>query len=427
VFSEVSPLTARAADDPAGDKAAVIHLRDHDFVTGQLVDSPAGDRLVWKSPAFSTPLELPLSDVRSVRFPATGKPPQPEGEYCFELAGGDTLFGTLVELAGPEAVIDSPGLGRLHVERAILRRIHRWDAGDLIYSGPNGLEGWKTSGSAGAWREDGGHLVAEEIGAVVRRDFDAPAMARYEVELSWNKKADFDLAFGVGNDPKSVLRAFRFDVWDNKIVAWRETEREADVTALAKIESGHGHIHLQALLDQEHGRMLVLSSSGEQLADLKVSTGKPQAFGGVQLTNKSGDIRLERLRIGRWNGEIPQAVAADKARIHRTDGTIVYGQLTSYDTANRQLLIRSEDTEERLDEKLVQDVFFSEDAGVAERTLSAVYAAGTRISGDLLKVEGNKIWLKSPGIRDPLAALQDSGKAEASACGYAMTTWPWRR
>ena len=52
------------------------------------------------------------------------------------------------------------------------------------------------------------------------------------------KKPDFDLAFGVGDDPKSVLRAFRLDVWDNKIVAWRETEREADVTALAADRAG---------------------------------------------------------------------------------------------------------------------------------------------------------------------------------------------
>ena len=238
---------------------------------------------------------------------------------------------------------------------------------------------------------------------MIRRDFDAPALARFEVELSWNKKADFDLAFGVGNDPKSVLRAFRFDVWDNKIVACANRARGRRGRT-GENRAGPGSIRLQALVDQEQGRMIVLSGAGEQLADLKVSTAKPQTYGGVQLTNKSGDVRLERLRIGRWNGEIPKSVAADRARVHRTDGTIIYGQLTAYDREQRQLRVRTDDGEQVIDEQLVQDVFFSQDAASEPRAVCAVYASGTRISGDLQRIEAGKICLKTPGIREQLVA-----------------------
>ena len=358
------------AQAPAADpQAAVLHLKDRDFVAGELVDSQDPGQLVWKSPVFVEPLRFALAGVRAVQFPARAKPPKPEGDYCFDLAGGDVLFGTLVGLDRDTATIDVPGLGQLHVDRKIMRRMYRWNREDLIYSGPNGLEGWQVSASKGGWREDSGHLATEEIGAVVRRDFTAPASAHYEVELSWAKKPDFDLAFGVGNDPKSVLRAFRFEVWDNKLVAWRETEREADVSALAKIESGPGHVHLQALVDQDNGRMLVFSAAGEQLADLKVTTGKPQSFGGVQLTNKSGDIRLERLRISRWNGEAPRAVELDKARIHGPDGAATYGQLESYDATARQFVFNTDAGTQRLDENQVHDVFLSEAAGTPERAL----------------------------------------------------------
>jgi len=426
----VPSAAVRGGEGGGTGKGAVIHLKNRDFANGELVDSPAGDRLLWKSAVFAAPVEFALAAVRTVRFPVAGKGLQPEGEYCFELAGGDTLFGELVALVADEAVINATGLGQLHVDRTVLRRIYRWARGDLVYSGPNGLDGWKPSGTTDAWREDGGHLVSEEIGAVIRRDFGATAMARFEVELAWNKKADFDLAFGVGDDPKSVLRAFRFDVWDNKIVAWRETEREADVTALAKIETGPGHIHLQALLDQEKGRMLVLSAAGEQLADLKVSTAKPQSFGGLQLTNKGGDIRLERLRIGRWNGETPQSVTTDKARIHRTDGTITYGQLRTYDAANRQFVMQADDGELRLDENQVQDVFLSQDAQVAARSLCVLFVSGTRASGELVKIEQGKVWLKCPGIRETLTApletlhalvaLESKGEKEATPDAPAL-------
>ena len=106
---------------------------------------------------------------------------------AFELAGGDTLFGDLVELTADGLTVDATGLGRLHIERTVLRRFYRLQTAELIFAGPNGLNGWKASGSNGAWREDGGHLVSDEIGAVIRRDFGAPAMARFEVELSWQK------------------------------------------------------------------------------------------------------------------------------------------------------------------------------------------------------------------------------------------------
>ena len=66
------------------------------------------------------------------------------------------------------------------------------------------------------------------------------------------------------------------------------------------------------------------------MADLKVAGNKPAALPGLYLANIRGDVRLEWLRIGRWNGEIPREARNDQARIHRADGSIVYGQLTGF-------------------------------------------------------------------------------------------------
>ena len=156
VRSAAPSAMAEPAPDVPVQTASTARLRDQDFVTGELIDSAAGDHLLWRSPLFASPLRLPLDQVRSVRFPVRGKPEQPQGEYCFELAGGDTLFGALLEISGEQAVIDSPGFGPLHLDRAILRRVHRWNAGDLLYTGPSGLEGWKASGSANAWAKMAG-------------------------------------------------------------------------------------------------------------------------------------------------------------------------------------------------------------------------------------------------------------------------------
>ena len=394
----------RAAEPSDSPNAAMIHLTNGDHVAGQLVDSQRVAGLAWQSPSFTTPFEFAIGTVNTVQFPVPAKLPQPEGEYCFELAGGDVLFGALIALRGDEAELDVPGTGRLHVERSVLRRMYRRQVGaEHVFYGPSGLKGWQISGNTKGWREETGHLISDQSGAIIRRDFGLPPMARFEFELSWKGKPDFELALGVG-DAKTAQRAFRFEVWENELVVQRETEREADLASLQPIKSGSGRIHLQAFLDQPKGRLLVFSSDGKPLADLTVTAAKPQSFGGLQLTNKSGDIRLERLSISRWNGDSPQGVEASKSRLHATDGSITYGQLQSYDAAKREFVMEANGTEQRVAEERMQDVFFSQENEVTPRSLRAVHHNGQRISGDLVKVEQNRVWLKSPGIREAVGS-----------------------
>ncbi len=407
----ISAVRETHAAEPTDNAAsAVIHLTNGDYATGRLVDSQGSGRLAWQSAAFTAPFEFPTQTVNTIQFPVPAKLIQPEGIYCFELAGGDVLFGSLVALQGDAAEIEVSGIGRLHVEKTLLRRMYRWQGGtDLLFSGPSGLKGWTASGAVKAWREESGHLLSDQSGAILQRDFKLPALARIEFELSWKGKPDFELALGA-NDSKSALRAFRFEVWENELVVQRETEREADLTSLQPAQSGPGRVHLQAFLDQPKGRLLVFSSGGMKLADLTVTTAKPQTLGGLQLTNKSGDVRLERLSIGRWNGEAPRILDANKSRLHTTDGAITYGQLQSYDATKQEFVFETNGIEERFAEARVQDVFFSFENNVAPRSLRAVHHSGLRISGELVKVEADKAWIKCPGIREdvacPVAGLQ---------------------
>jgi thiol-disulfide isomerase/thioredoxin len=409
---------AVAADGPAPTvPSGVIHLRNGDFVAGHLADSGEPDRLVWQSAAFADPLHFPLKAIREIRFPNAERLPQPEGEYCFELAGGDMLFGSLISLDGDAAVLDVSGLGRLHVERSIMHRMYRRNKTGIIFFGPNGLDGWHVAGK-GTWREDAGHLVIDQAG-MIRRDFKALPLARFEIDVSWTNKADFEIALGLELDPKAALRAFRFEIWEDDLVAVRETNRDADVVLLQKIASGAGRISLQVFLDQQQGRMLVFSAAGEQLADVTVAADEPQRFGGtkiinksgdsgIQITNKTGDIRLEGLRIGRWSGEVPRFVEANKATILATDGTITSGELKSFDAARHQFVVKVVDDELRIDESQLQDVSLAQPGEVRPRLLRAVFFSGMRVSGDLTKVEQGTVWFKCPGIQELLFAQIDA-------------------
>jgi thiol-disulfide isomerase/thioredoxin len=200
----------------------------------------------------------------------------------------------------------------------------------------------------------------------------------------------------------SFEQAFRFEVWDGNLVFLRETETEADLAGLEEVGTVAGRAHFQVYLDQQSHRALVFSSAGEQLADLSVAVGKPLLQPTIRLLNKRGDVRLERLRIGRWDGQPPREVRADKSRIHLADGSIVYGELAGFEAAAGEFIVRSDDTETRLPVDDVGSIVLSSPAGVQPRQIRAVFQDGVRLSGELMKVDGERVWLNCPSVAEPL-------------------------
>ncbi len=327
------------------------------------------------------------------------------------MAAGDVLFGSLLGLDDRKAELEIPRLGRIHVQRASLHRIYRWrDGADLIYLGPNGLTGWQEPAGQKNWREDSGQPTTDREGASIRGDFGLPPRASIEFEISWKTKPDFVFALGVDDKDSTVKRSFRFEAWGGDLVVQRELEQEADLAVVQEVASGPGRTHLQAYLDQTEGRILVFSPGGKQLADLKVAGNKPAALSGLYLANIRGDVRLEWLRIGRWNGEIPREARTDQARIHRADGSIAYGQLTGYKPESREFLMKGDSGESRIGVDKVSSVFLSAPKDEAPRMIRAVYQDGSRVSGDLTRVEADSVGLKVPGVEEslklPIAGLR---------------------
>lgn len=387
------------------DDAAVLHLSDGGFVPGELKSSEQPSVVRWQSSRFTQAFEFSMSGVSAVQYAIPPKLPKPVGEYCLELAAGDVLFGELLKLTDDAAEIDVERLGTLHVRRDHIRRLYRWNSGaDLIYLGPNGRSEWQEPAGKQLWREEGGQLVTETEGATVRGDFHIPAQAIIEFELTWKSKPDFVFALGVSDSDDETIfkRAFRFEVWDNELVVRCELGREADVDSVQEATSGAGRAHFVAYLDQEQGKLLVYSPSGTPRGQIHVTPRKPQVHSGLRLTNKRGDVRLERLRISRWNGTPPREVQADKSRLHRTDGSIVYGQLSNFDREAKQFTIRDGTEEIKVPVDQIASVFLSPPSDDAVRPFRVSYLDGTRLSGELTSIASDHVRLTNPSLQEPL-------------------------
>ena len=409
----------------------VLYLDNDSFLSGELKDSPRAGIIRWQGKAFTSPFDFPTGVIGNMSWPPPVQQPKPAGEYCFELAGGDLLFGALVNLDEKEAVLDIPRMGTLHVQRRNVHRILRWkDNSNLLYMGPNGLTGWQEISTTKGWREEVGQIVSDREGTTLFGDFKIPARAVIEFELSWRKKLDFIFALGVDESEASAKRAFRFEAWGGDLIIQREMDREADLAIIQEIPPGPGKVHLVAFLDQENERISIFSPNGKPLADLKFPAArakgadnpkerpKPLVYPGLRLTNIRGDLRLEQLRIGQWDGQPIADVAAEKSRIHRADGSIAYGRVTHYDAATKSFVLKDEaggkESRESVD-KLASVFLSSPAAGAdaqseADRPLRAMCHDGSRLGGEILKIENGQVLLKVPGIREtpglPLSVIR---------------------
>jgi peroxiredoxin len=415
----------------ASPPAAVLHLTNGGFAAGALEDCANAAVFRWHAAGFVEAFEFPSSAVSAIHWPPAKEPVKPSGDYCFELAGGDVLFGSLVHLDDKHIELGLDRLGRFTVERASVRRIYRWrDSANLVFLGPNGLLGWTDASTTtrvarnapGAaqklsdarrdtgWREESGQLLTDQEGVALRGDFGIPARAAIEFEISWKTKPDFVLALGVDASPGSIQRAFRLEAWGGSLVVQREVESEADLDVVQEVTPGPGRTHLQLFLDQEAGRLLAFSEGGRRLAELTLNTPKPVVLPGLYLSNLRGDLRLESLRISRWSGELPREVRGDQARIHQVDGSIRYGRVIRFDAAAREFVFHDGSRETRIHQDSISSLFLSAPGEERARAIRAVYLDGTRLSGELVKVDKGRVLVKSPGfsevLRLPIAGLR---------------------
>jgi peroxiredoxin len=410
--SAAASAAESAAGAPPSGAGLVLHLTSGGTVPGTLADSDRPGVLRWQGVPFASPFDFAIEAVAAVHCTAPTAPPKPVADYCVELAADDVLFGALVDLNDTAVVLDVPRLGRLNVRRDHVRRITRVrDGGELVYLGPNGLSGWRSVSPEGdaAWREDGGALVTDKPGAALFADVGLPERAAVELELSWavKDKPDFAVALGADDDERSARGAFRLEVWEGDLVALRETDREADVAPVARGVGEAGAARLRLYLDQERQRLLVDSLDGKPLADLQVSGPGPRARPGVRLENKAGNVRLEGLRVSRWDGKAPHEAPAASSSLRRADGSAVPGAVVRYDASSKAFVVRrnapdgQEADETRVPEDDVSSITLRAAGAAGPRSVRAVFRDGTRLSGEWLKVEKGEVWLSVPGVTEP--------------------------
>lgn len=341
-------ISPGSAADPAERSGGVLRLHGSDYMAGALLDHEGLDQLAWQHPAFDSPFLLPLGAVSSVAFAAPDEVESPAGAFGFEMVNGDQLFGSVAGLNEQTLRLRTAAMGELTVRRNMLRRLFRWRDGEaMVYLGPGELDQWRIQGGPAAWQQRGGQLRSDQPLTSIYDDIGLPAQARIEIELSWEGRPNFAVAFGVDASDLSARSAFRIECWDTSFVLVRELDAMAEVVAIGSVDDAKGQLKLIVDLDQEASRAIVYSERGQQLADLQIGSGRENALPGVRIENIDGAVQLDSLRVIRSEGRPAAELRSDETHLKLDGGQIVYGNWTGIEEGT--WIFTDGETEHRVD------------------------------------------------------------------------------
>ena len=182
--AEAAPRAA-TSPAPAPESSNSLRLTNGDHLIGKLIDSPAGEDLAWQAEGFAGPFSVPRDAAQEIQFAGATLPTAPQGKYAFLLTHQARLVGSLLSIDPQTVAIDVVGIGRLQVDRSALQRMYRCDSPTLVYVGPQGMDGWLTTGPKDAWQTDGGCLSTEGAHSGLLRNFGDLPQACFEIEVSW--------------------------------------------------------------------------------------------------------------------------------------------------------------------------------------------------------------------------------------------------
>ncbi len=424
------------------DPTVRVHFTSGEVATGTLLDSGDPQLMNLQSTVFVMPLQFPVRQIQQIQFPDASSDVDFDADYRFELENEDVLLGSIVEIKGTHAVLDVKDLGRLQFDISAIRRMQPWKApAGLVFHGPGRLNDWN---SENGWSADGRHLQcdhapkansAEDDEArvirpektTIRRDLNLPTRGRIEFIISWKDSADFEFRVGAGDGYPQAS----FEIWNdvNRVapadvpssalfgpqistdtgslvlmrdVEWTRVQSSRDSLFLKSITSGPGRVHLQMYFDQESEFTQIYSSSGRLIGSLNVRSMKPVTRRHVELTARSRHVRLERIDVGNWSGEIPNTENENECRLLMTDGTLVYGRLIGFEGDRREFVLANADGEKRIVESSVQDITVSRQSKSKQGLLQAETRNGNRISGSLVRIDATSIRLKSDMVPEEL-------------------------
>lgn len=386
-------------------------------VTGETT-AGTRDTLLWRSPRFAAPLEFRIGEIAGITFPPVERDAEPTDTFV-QLRGGDALPAVIESVDADAVVVSTAGVGgpqRLRIARDEVAAIVRAGGGAGSYVGPTGLTGWEQT-PPGSWREEAGRILTDRAGSIVTRDVSAPSRARYAIRLSRRKAAEFRLVVAAAERPADdgyVLQAVGMDGGDALMLV-RRSDGRAAIEPLPETPWQGDTLDIVLFVDQERGRLAAIlpdaaDAEGRKAFEVVLpAPSRPRPSGRVRLELTTGQICLERIEVTPWRGDAPTLRDATETTILTNTGGLEGFTVTSFTAADGEYVLARGGQTKRVPVAEVEEIRFPDAAAAAdEPALRLARTDGGAISGDLVKVDDDAVWLRRRGIDGAVAVPHDA-------------------
>jgi hypothetical protein len=436
VFLTVCGILAAACAAGEAGQAGTLDLPGGGFIEGQLVPAPApaaGTRstLLWRSPAFTAPLEFHLDEIVGIRFPRPAVR-KGAGAWRIMLHGGDVLTGDLEAIDGASVTVSVGGgdrRQRVKIDRAAIERLASIDRGAAAgYVGPGGLAGWEQL-PANTWTQAAGSIGSVIRGAKVSRDVGGPMRAVYDMVLKWRQQPACRVAVAAGAEGEPDPYQFElFSIAEDGHPEMLLVREEKDRAVSEPLPGDDGAAdrprrrRVVLFVDQERGRLAIVlpETSPEPVADITLPPAAGRRPSGRFRLTSGGDIELASLRVTEWTGELPALERRKQPVVVRRDATQVIGNIASLAAGATELLVSGASGDTPVPLADVREILLP-GAAPAERppVIRAQCADGMTLGGELVRIDDGNLWLRREGIDEPVGlprgsvALLESGQRMA--------------
>ena len=284
----------------------------------------ADDRsITFRSGLFADPVPLRASALSRVDFPpASAASAMPA--FAILLKNGDCLYSDIASVKAGGLELRSERHGEMVVPLAVVQSVRRLKTDHILYTGPQGAEGWAHYGLRDV---QGFPWSAGEHGGMITRVWNRSAMLpmalpdsfQADVVLSSGSQLRFALSFGQASNSAQHMA---IETWDDELVIAQASRFQP----LRTLGGDDRVLALRICWDRKQNRLRVYDWSGALMGEFKtepVSPDKPC----VLLRNKGAMLALEHLSIRAWDGGEPARRDSLQGWIEKLDGSLVQGKI----------------------------------------------------------------------------------------------------
>lgn len=364
--------------------------------------------LVLETPLSPDPVAIKTEGLRKVTFGGAGSEGPAEGTCLLTLANGDSLPGTVSEVNGETVNLAAAAIGPLAVPRAAVASIQPGlEHPTMVYSGPDGLAGWKIGADSDErWVGDKNSLTIEGRGVISRKvEFPESFIVRFKIVWRNSPNLDFSFAADQVEDGEAQNR-YRFQFNSAGMQIRRESTGNKHWTVITTLNrlptQFDGKSVLVEIRVDRSARQLQLWLNGELEAKYQDPVPPAPAGNFLAFASNAGDKErqtLSEIQVLDWNLKTdrrPVGERGDKTRdlLIGVDGERFSGSLLQTRPSDEGLLY-------------VFKVAFQEQAiEVPESLMSSIHLAGEPTAGGDAKA-------------DFVLKLRGGGSLQVSECEFS--------